>query len=410
MITSASTRRDPRTPPRNHHSFRFAAFLAIALLSFVSAGCSAPYRKPVLTPPENGFSGIADAFKAADGSAVPEVDVLLVHGMGYHDSTWIPIMIAPLAVALGFEFDLKAKLPAPEPLAYGAELYQVTLHDSARTLQIAVPLWSPITQGAKKTLCYDVNSQTLLCTDKTAFTPYKRAWANGFIKSQIMDDRLSDVTFYLGDNGGELIREVVDDALLRSLSTGHTTLAQVKAGTVPTAKSTPLFIISESLGSKIVVDSREEIESLNGLESAKEFAKDTRSHIHALYLLANQIPILNLGAHNADGTPNIYQHLATFAHKRNAQRQHNQATPIPLHIVAFSDPSDIFSYVLPEGAVTVEDTIISNVIDSNDCIVLGIYKDPSNAHTKYIQNNPVANAIAHGSGTLTNAKGVFCAK
>jgi hypothetical protein len=34
----------------------------------------------------------------------------------------------------------------------------------------------------------------------------------------------------------------------------------------------------------------------------------------------------------------------------------------------------------------------------------------SNTHTKCIQNNPVANAIAHGAGTLTNAKGVFCAK
>jgi hypothetical protein len=55
-------------------------------------------------------------------------------------------------------------------------------------------------------------------------------------------------------------------------------------------------------------------------------------------------------------------------------------------------------------------TVISNVIDSNDCIVLGIYKDPSNAHTKYNQNKPVANAIAHGSGTLANANGVFCAK
>ena len=409
MITSASTPKDSRTPTRNR--LRLGAIVALTFFAVASSSCSAPYRKPVLTPPDNGFPGIASAFKAADGSAVPEVDVLLVHGMGYHDSTWIPIMIAPLAVALGFEFDPKAKLPAPEDLAYGAKLYQVTLHDPTRTLQIAVPLWSPITEGAKKTLCYDVNSQTLLCTDKTAFTPYKRAWANGFIKSQIMDDRLSDVTFYLGDNGGELIREVVDDALLRSLSAGHTTLAQVKAGTVPTAKSTPLFIISESLGSKIAVDSLEEIESLRGLESAQEFAKDTRSHIHAMYLLANQIPILNLGAHNADGTPNIYQHLNTFAQKRNSRRQSNKKlSQIPLQIVAFSDPSDIFSYVLPVGAVTGEDTIISNVIDSNDCIVLGLYKDPSKAHTLYIQNNPVANAIAHGSGTLANAKGVFCAK
>jgi hypothetical protein len=402
MITSAPT------PPRNRHRWYVLALLAIALIAIVSTSCSSPYRKPQLTPPENGFAGIADAFKAADGSDVPEVDVLLVHGMGYHDPTWIPTMIQPLAVALGFAFDPKVPLPSPEQLRNGALLYQITLKDAKRTLQIAVPLWSPITASAKKTLCYDLNSATFLCpANTTVFTPYKRAWANGLIKSQIMDDRLSDVTFYLGDNGGELIREAVDDALLRSLSNGHTTLAQVKDGTVPTAKSTPLFIISESLGSKIAVDSLEEIE---GLKSAEDFAKDTRSHIHAMYLLANQIPILNLGAHNADGTPNIYQHLKTFAHKRNLQRQHNQATPIPLHIVAFSDPSDLFSYVLPKDAVTGENTIISNVIQSNDCILLGLYEDPSKAHTRYIQNNPVANAIARGSGTLADAKGVFCAK
>jgi len=65
-----------------------------------TTSCSSPYRKPELTPPENGFAGIADAFKASDGTAVPEVDVLLVHGMGDHDPSWIPIMVQPLTVAL----------------------------------------------------------------------------------------------------------------------------------------------------------------------------------------------------------------------------------------------------------------------------------------------------------------------
>jgi hypothetical protein len=227
---------------------------------------------------------------------------------------------------------------------------------------------------------------------------------NGNIKSQIMDDRLSD---YLGPGGGELIRESVDDAWLRSLSTGHTTLAQVKGGTVPAAKSTPLFIISESLGSKIAIDALEEIESP---ENAKEFAKDVRSHIHAFYLLANQIPILNLGARDSNGNPDIYQHLKTFANKRNAQRRSKNLSDTPLHVVAFSNPSDLFSYVLPTNAVPREDAIISNVVISNDCTYLGVFENPANAHTQYIQNNPVANAIAKGSGTLANAKGVFCAK
>jgi hypothetical protein len=403
MITSA-TQHDSGSTPRNSRRVHLS-LAAIVLVVIASTSCTNSYRRPQLTPPENEFSGIADAFKAADGSAVPEVDVLLVHGMGFHDSTWIPTMIQPLAVALGF--DPAITLPAPEPLPNGAQLYQVTLHDSKRTLQIAAVIWSPITEGAKKALCYDINSATSLCTDKAEFTPYRRASLNGYIKSQIMDDRLSDVTFYLGKGGGELIREAIDDAWLRSLSTTHTTLAQVKTGMVPTAKSTPLFIISESLGSKIAIDSLEEIESL---QSATEFAKDVRSHMHALYLLANQIPILNLGARDAAGRPDIYQHLKTFANKRSTHRRSKNLSDTPLHVVAFSDPSDVFSYVLPKEAVPREDAIISNVIISNDCTYFGVVENPANAHTKYIQNNPVANAIAHGSGTLANAKGVFCAK
>jgi hypothetical protein len=57
-----------------------------------------------------------------------------------------------------------------------------------------------------------------------------------------------------------------------------------------------------------------------------------------------------------------------------------------------------------------EEAIISNVIISNDCTCVGVFENPANAHIKYIRNNPVANAIAHGSDTLKNAKGVFCAK
>ena len=102
MITSA-TRKDSRLPPQIRNRLHIAAVLVVAVVVMASTSCSSPYRKPELTPSESGFSGIADAFKAADGSDVPEVDVLLVHGMGYHDSTWIQTMVQPLAVALGFD-------------------------------------------------------------------------------------------------------------------------------------------------------------------------------------------------------------------------------------------------------------------------------------------------------------------
>lgn len=404
MIKSATRakRPDSSVPTRSRSPALIGLF--ILLITAATTSCSTPYRHPILTPPENSFSGIADTFKAADGSSVPEVNVLLVHGMGFHDKGWILTIIQPLATALGFASP--TQLETPEDLPNGAKLFQLLLHDANRTLQISAVLWSPITQSAKEGLCYDVSEKTDTCDDKPG-TPYKRASINGAIKSQIIDDRLSDVTFYLGAGGGERIREAIDDAWIRSLSTGHTTLAQVKAGTVPIAKNDPLFIISESLGSKIAIDSLEEIEALS---NATEFAQDVRSHVHALYLLANQIPILNLGARDRDGRPDIYQHLKTFASKRNSHRHATGLSDTPLHVVAFSDPSDVFSYELLADAVPRQDAIISNVIVSNDHIVFGLYEDPSKAHTTYIENHVVANAIACGSGSLENAKGVHCAK
>jgi hypothetical protein len=80
----------------------------------------------------------------------------------------------------------------------------------------------------------------------------------------------------------------------------------------------------------------------------------------------------------------------------------------PGHVIAFSDPNDIFSYQLQSDALREEGAIISNVVVSNDHTILGLYENPGNAHTCYIQNSPVANAIAHGSGALTQSTGSQC--
>jgi hypothetical protein len=99
-----------------------------------------------------------------------------------------------------------------------------------------------------------------------------------------------------------------------ALSAEGMSLDQLTNGATPTAKTAPLFVISKSLGSKIVVD------SLQGLEDnprTKEFARHTRGNVHTLFLLANQIPILNLGVLNRSGQPDAYQHLQAFATARS---------------------------------------------------------------------------------------------
>src|SRR5262249_20069709 len=153
--------------------------------------------------------------------------------------------------------------------------------------------------------------------DSSKFSKYKRASANALLKSQLLDDGLADVTFYMSDSGGSRIGQAVQDALLRSLSVEKMSLDGLSIGRQPTARDAPLFIISESLGSKIVIDSLNQFEND---ASTRSFAQKARGNIHTLFLLANQLPILNLGLQDDSGQPDSYTHLLDFAKARNAHR------------------------------------------------------------------------------------------
>jgi len=394
--------------PQTRRSLRYLLSRTSALHVWVSAcvaiwvlaACTTPYKHPQLRPAEAGFAGIDDSFSPQ----TPEVDVLLIHGMGTHTETWVQTMVSQLAAALGFP--VPTTLPPPDPLQHDAKLYRYSLTSAHRRLQLSAVLWSPVTSTAKATLCYDVEQATSLCTDPTKFSTDKRAWANNLIKSQIMDDRLSDVTFYLNEEGGRQIRDAIEDALLRALSAEGMSFEALSADTIPTAKNAPLFVISESLGSKIVVDALKEFESRR---QTREFAQQTRGNIHTLFLLANQIPILNLGVGSRSRDSSHYPHLTEFAEARNAHRN-SRLPDVPLHVVAFSDPNDVFSYQLTPDALLQQHAIISNVVVSNDHTVLGFYEDPGHAHTCYLKNSPVSNAIAHGSGALEHSSGIHCAQ
>jgi hypothetical protein len=387
--------------------FASASWRGFALaFCLAMAACTAPYRHAELRPAGATFLGIDDAYHPPDGTTVSEVNVLLVHGMGTTNKDWIGTQVEPLSRALGFEWHADS-LPQPEMLNNGGQLYRLKLANAGRRLNIFAVLWSPITWEAKRTLCYDVTGATPLCTDPSAWSKDKRPYVNALLKNQIMDDRMSDVTFYMNETGGNEIREAVQDAILRALSDEGITLNQLRAGSTPTAKLGPVFVISESLGSKIVVDSLQQLEDQH---EAPDFAQEVRSHIQALFLLANQIPILNLGAKDVSGRADPYQHLKIFASQRAMRRKQNGMTESPLHVVAFSDPNDILSYQLDPDILPHEQAIVSNVVVSNDCIYLGFFENPDSAHTKYIQTTPVTNSIAHGSVTLNQSVGSLCAK
>jgi hypothetical protein len=349
---------------------------------------------------------LVDAFKDASGSPVPVINLLLVHGMGSTDYSWIKARIAVIAPALGFTWD--GTEIQPSKLKNGALLYQVSLQDSSRRLNIGAVLWSPITAAAKASLCFDVTSvSTATPQCRLAGNKDIRAYGNALLKNVLMDDRLSDVTFYLGRTGGQLIQDAIEDALLRALSPNGVTLDQVLSGERAIPKAEPVFLISESLGSKIVIDS---LEALELVPAASDFADAERSHVDSLYLLANQLPILGLGEPaDSQGRSGSYGALQRFARKRTGRRIQEARPDTPLRIVAFSDPNDVFSYQLSDSMFAPEKVVVSNVVISNATTYVGLIENPDPAHTGYIDQAKVVHAIARGSAELAKETGAHCA-
>lgn len=378
--------------------------ICIGLLCTFLGACSTPYRHAQLRPNDASFSGIDAALASTQPPAPGQVNVLLIHGMGTHTTQWALSLMTQVSQALSFHWE--GPLPVPANLPNGALLYQVELSDKTRVAHVAAILWSPITADAKKALCYDATQVTPACTAADALSKDKRAKINAELKNQLMDDAMSDVTFYMNDSGGERIRKGIEDALLRTLSNEGMTLASLSTGAVPTAKTVPLFIISESLGSKIIVDSLQEFESD---QRTQAFAEQARGNIHSLFLLANQIPLLNLGLVDSNGQPDPYLHLKKLAHERHNYRK-NRLPEKPLQVVAFSDPNDLLTYQLQPNALPPGEATISNVVVSNDCTWFGLFENPDTAHTSYFETNPVVNAIAHGSGAVQTSVGGRCAK
>src|SRR3984957_13818173 len=146
-MTTVDTPRTRRLLPSSLTRLNSAATGALLVLMALLAACTSPYRHAQLRPADAGFAGIDDSFTAQ----TPEVDVLLVHGMGTHDSSWVQTLVSELTVALGFP--PPNALPTPELLKNGAQLYRFTLSDSKRQLHVTAVLWSPVTSPAKLNLC-----------------------------------------------------------------------------------------------------------------------------------------------------------------------------------------------------------------------------------------------------------------
>lgn len=263
---------------------------AFYLCSLVLCGCS--------TPQVIGkFQGLKTIQSVSDN-----LHIILVHGISKHDPGWSGDFYAKLAESLGIKdvdedawrkcifIDGKGMLGDLSNCASASEgtlpkdgvLKSVTLHvpDTKKTVTITEVTWSPITTALK---------QKLLAYDKVCDVSKSRAWANKFLRENLVDDSFSDALAYVGEPG-ERIRDVVWKGICYSMTGKLTDGEACDLG----QDNHRFAFITHSLGSRIVFDALHVGE--DRLLQTKKYAAiaEVSSNTVALYMLANQLPLLEM--------------------------------------------------------------------------------------------------------------------
>lgn len=182
-------------------------------------------------------------------------------------------------------------------------------------------------------------------------------WAKKFVNQSF-----SDPVMYVGAFG-PWIRQALKNAMDAAVSS-HAAEGQALFGQGVAAGGVPTVVISDSLGSRVVFDllcaaeeacrAWQNLAPLQTTPGAKSFFNGSSADIRAVYMLANQLPLLELGNLRPEvesvqdfsvddmlAENRCYLPLA-FPEVRGA------VDPGPVEIVAFTDPNDALSYRLSD--------------------------------------------------------------
>lgn len=358
--------------------------LVPAVLALLAA-CTTPYNSPVVVRDSTPFPGIGSVI-AAD-TARP-VDVVVVHGMCTHDTSWAAAAMDNLTNTIRTNTEPRAAQTAP--LAGQIQVVERTDRAAGGTVHFHTLVWSPMSTPLKQQLAYDNTASPTDC-EKDAECRPKRAHYNGLLKDSLLNDCLSDAMIYQGQSHAMIKRSVVA-AVAKVLSD-----SEQQANGEPG----PLIVVAESLGSKILFDALTDMLQPESPAQMRELAQRAAHRMAIVFMVGNQLPILGLAEQQVD--PALAQQMAPdslqrFLTLRRMQQQGPKKSEglSKLAIVAFTDPNDLLSYRLLPSRYAAPDVLIADVLVSNSSTWLGLLEDPFAAHLDYLKNKDVGGIIACG--------------
>ena len=219
-----------------------------------------------------------------------------------------------------------------------------------------------------------------------------RVLVNRQLKAQLIDDALADPVLYIGR-----YRNHMQFPIMRA----------IEAILHDYQPQDELAIVTQSLGSYMCYDTLLKMSRGERIMGEKDYSadvvQDLIGHTNYVFMLANQLPLLELSEVSNPLPIRRESNTAVKAlaeirrrHKPGARLQRQQA-PLALHLVAFSDPNDLLSYPLDQSSISGSAIVYSNAVVSVErSAILGVFAWPLTAHTGHDKSKLVMDLLAFG--------------
>lgn len=337
--------------------------------------------------------------------------VLMIHGVGIHHPGYSRQLQQNLANNIGLDVisrqpkNIKLLSPSDHKTPIGN--LQITYWQSTngqKNMLFYELTWSEITTPYKKIIAFDTTEQ---------YSKFRVPFNN--MMKEFLDNTLPDPLIYLVDRNN-LILDSSEQALCWMLKTNWQDIPNGKQAVcemstyeeIDGLANQKVMFITHSLGSKILMDtitnladniSAQDIHLLSSATPVGKAAQKLQNKEITLYMLANQLPILQLD----HPLPKVHNQINAYCSPKG--KKYGERLFKGVNIVAFSDPNDILSYAIPQDFVDeyidsricpLVTNVSVNVAPEISAFGVGIV-NPVAAHTQYDNNQKVIDLITHGT-------------
>ncbi|MET4101474.1 hypothetical protein ABIE58_000895 [Roseovarius sp. MBR-78] len=399
-------------------------YFYIVSIAVLLAGCTSPYDPPDVV----GSKSFPGAMTLASQSGENRVRVVMSHGMCsgshkyYGNNNWVAQRAQLVAKSIGnTNFTPRDYIPPtkqyPDTSGTRSAVQRVDMTltgDNGFTYDMSFLLWGDTFDDARDEI-------DLVQIDDSTGQPPKRARLNAALKDTLMNECFVDAVAYTGPRG-DVVRKNMRAALCELMDgtiSGRNTGASsetVKCVGLPPAPKTPVMIVPESLGAKVVLD------AFLALDDGEGGARKARAlgPVKAIHLATHQLPLLDTaqgGSENAEKVHDRGSYVRANRAIRSEDRLEgetalNHALQVltgagdtsrgdpPLSLVVYYDPNDMFGYPLTTSYLDPKLNVsLTNVIVSNEPTFASLFANPVNSHRKTARPE-VVDMIVQGSDAL----------